>query len=126
MGNHFHSGGAGAWLLGIRFQLDCPSISVSNDDMVSATVWKRDGVGFDRSQSRVRTKPAHPGSAVRRHRDVKNRNHHKRDDSVWQEDRQRHRGQRHAQNLALTRNALLAIISQKISQKIYCQGRPDR
>jgi predicted S18 family serine protease len=49
---------------------------------------------------------------------VENRNHHKRDDSVWQEDRHRFRhrfrrvkiAQNLAQNLALTRNALLAII----------------
>ncbi len=45
-----------------------------------------------------------------RHWSVENRNHHKRDDSVWQEDRHRHRRPRVAQNLALTRNALLAVI----------------
>jgi TnpA family transposase len=39
---------------------------------------------------------------------VENRNHDKRDDSVWQEDR--HRRINVAQNLALTRNALLALI----------------
>lgn len=54
--------------------------------------------------------PAHLGRAVRGHWSVENRNHHKRDDSVWQEDRHRHRRPRVAQNLALTRNALLAII----------------
>lgn len=54
--------------------------------------------------------PAYLGSAVRGHWSVENRNHHKRDDSVWQEDRHRHRRSRVAQNLALTRNALLAII----------------
>jgi hypothetical protein len=50
------------------------------------------------------------GTAVREHWSVENRNHHKRDDSVWQEDRHRFRRVKIAQNLALTRNALLAII----------------
>ena len=50
------------------------------------------------------------GTAVREHWSVENRNHHKRDDSVWQEDRHRFRRVNIAQNLALTRNALLAII----------------
>ena len=50
------------------------------------------------------------GCAVRGHWSIENRNHHKRDDSVWQEDRHRHRRVNIAQNLALTRNALLAII----------------
>ena len=50
------------------------------------------------------------GKAVRGHWSVENKNHHKRDDSVWQEDRHRHRRPRVAQNLALTRNALLAVI----------------
>lgn len=50
------------------------------------------------------------GTAVRGHWAVENRNHHKRDDSVWQEDRHRFRRINVAQNLALTRNALLAII----------------
>ncbi len=54
------------------------------------------------------------GRAVRAHWSVENKNHHKRDHHVWQEDRHRHR-HRHrrgniARNLALTRNALLAII----------------
>ncbi len=48
--------------------------------------------------------------AVRGHWSVENRNHHKRDASAWQEDRHRHRRTNAAQNLALTRNALLAII----------------
>ena len=39
-----------------------------------------------------------------------NRNHHKRHDCVWQKDRHRHRRVNIAQYLALTRNALLAII----------------
>jgi len=54
--------------------------------------------------------PVRHGTAVREHWAVENRNHHKRDDSVWQEDRHRFRRVNVAQNLALTRNALLAII----------------
>ena len=50
------------------------------------------------------------GRAAREHWSIENRNHHKRDDGVWQEDRHRHRRINVAQNLALTRNALLAII----------------
>jgi predicted transposase YbfD/YdcC len=50
------------------------------------------------------------GRAVRAHWSVENKNHHKRDHHVWQEDRHRHRRVHIAQNLALTRNALLAII----------------
>ena len=49
------------------------------------------------------------GTAVREHWAVENRNHPKRDDSVWQEDRHRFRRVNVAQNLALTHNALLAI-----------------
>ncbi|MFM8716208.1 MAG: hypothetical protein ACKOF3_05400 [Spartobacteria bacterium] len=51
--------------------------------------------------------------AVRGHWSIENRNHHKRDASAWQEDRHRHRRPNAALNLALTRNALLAIISFK-------------
>jgi len=50
------------------------------------------------------------GWAARNHWSVENKNHHKRDHQVWQEDRHRHRRVNIAQNLALTRNALLAII----------------
>lgn len=50
------------------------------------------------------------GRAVREHWSVENKNHHKRDHHVWQEHRHRHRGVNIAQNLALTRNALLAVI----------------
>jgi predicted transposase YbfD/YdcC len=50
------------------------------------------------------------GWAARSHWSVENKNHHKRDHHVWQEDRHRHRRANIAQNLALTRNALLAII----------------
>jgi predicted transposase YbfD/YdcC len=50
------------------------------------------------------------GRAVREHWSVENKNHHKRDHHVWQEDRHRHRRANIAMNLALTRNALLAII----------------
>ena len=55
-------------------------------------------------------RPARLGQVAREHWSIENRNHHKRDDSVWQEDRHRHRRINVAQNLALTRNALLAII----------------
>ena len=48
--------------------------------------------------------------AAREHWSVENRNHYKRDTSAWQEDRHRHRRPKAALNLALTRNALLAII----------------
>jgi predicted transposase YbfD/YdcC len=48
--------------------------------------------------------------AARGHWSIENRNHHKRDASAWQEDRHRHRRPKAALNLALTRNALLAII----------------
>jgi predicted transposase YbfD/YdcC len=49
-------------------------------------------------------------TAVRGHWSVENLNHYKRDTSLWREDDQRHRRVNIAQNLALTRNALLAII----------------
>lgn len=55
--------------------------------------------------------------AVRGHWSIENRNHHKRDASAWQEDRHRHRRPSAALNLALTRNALLAIIP-------FQQGQP--
>jgi predicted transposase YbfD/YdcC len=48
--------------------------------------------------------------AVGEHWSIENRNHHKRDASAWQEDRHRHRRPKAGQSLALTRNALLAII----------------
>lgn len=49
-------------------------------------------------------------AAVRGHWSVENLNHYKRDTSLWREDDHRHRRIHIAQNLALTRNALLAII----------------
>jgi predicted transposase YbfD/YdcC len=49
-------------------------------------------------------------TAVRGHWSVENLNHYKRDTSLWREDDHRHRRVNIAQNLALTRNALLAII----------------
>ena len=53
----------------------------------------------------------HKGTtAVRGHWSIENRNHYKRDTCQWREDDHRHRRVRAAQNLALTRNALLAII----------------
>jgi hypothetical protein len=60
--------------------------------------------------SRSDATPQQLGQLVRGQWSVENRHHHKRDDSVWQEDRHRFRRVRVAQNLALTRNALLAII----------------
>jgi predicted transposase YbfD/YdcC len=56
-------------------------------------------------------------TAARNHWSIENRNHHKRDASAWQEDRHRHRRPRAALNLALTRNALLALIP-------FEQGQP--
>ena len=49
-------------------------------------------------------------AAVRGHWSVENLNHYKRDTCLWREDDHRHRRVPIAQNLALTRNALLAII----------------
>ena len=48
--------------------------------------------------------------AIRGHWSVENLNHWKRDASAWQEDHHRHRRPNAALNLALTRNALLALI----------------
>ena len=48
--------------------------------------------------------------SVREHWSVENKNHYKRDTCQWREDDHRHRRPKAAQNLALTRNALLAII----------------
>jgi len=47
---------------------------------------------------------------VREHWMIENANHYKRDTCQWREDDHRHRRVKVAQNLALTRNALLAII----------------
>ena len=49
-------------------------------------------------------------AAVRGHWSVENLNHYKRDTCLWREDDHRHRRINIAQNLALTRNALLALI----------------
>ena len=56
-------------------------------------------------------------AAVRGHWSVENLNHYKRDTCLWREDDHRHRRVNIAQNLALTRNALLAIIP-------FCAGEP--
>jgi hypothetical protein len=48
--------------------------------------------------------------AIRGHWGVENRNHYRRDASKWREDAHRRRKVKGAQNLALMRNALLAII----------------
>ena len=50
------------------------------------------------------------GEAARGHWSIENRNHYKRDASAWREDDHRHRKPNAALNLALTRNALLALI----------------
>lgn len=47
---------------------------------------------------------------VRTHWSVENKNHRKKDTSLWREDDHRHRRVNVAQNLALMRSALLAII----------------
>lgn len=47
---------------------------------------------------------------VRGHWSVENKNHYKKDTSLWMEDDHRHRRVNTAQNLALMRSALLAII----------------
>ena len=65
----------------------------------------------------VKENKARSTQAVRGHWSIENRNHHKRDASAWQEDRHKHRRPKAALNLALTRNALLAIIPFK-------QGEP--
>lgn len=48
--------------------------------------------------------------AIRNHWGIENKNHYKKDTCQWVEDDHRHRRINTAQNLALTRNALLAII----------------
>ncbi len=47
---------------------------------------------------------------IRNHWAIENKNHYKKDTCQWVEDDHRHRRVNAAQNLALTRNALLAII----------------
>lgn len=47
---------------------------------------------------------------VRTHWSVENKNHYRKDTSVWREDNHRHRRKNTAQNLALMRSALLAVI----------------
>lgn len=47
---------------------------------------------------------------IRYHWAIENKNHYKKDTCQWVEDDHRHRRARAAQNLAITRNALLAII----------------
>jgi hypothetical protein len=50
------------------------------------------------------------GQMIREHWSVENRNHWKRDATRWREDRSPKRCARGAKNLALLRNALLAVI----------------
>jgi hypothetical protein len=52
----------------------------------------------------------HAAKAIRGHWMVENANHYRRDTCQWREDDHRHRRINIAQNLALTRNALLTII----------------
>jgi predicted transposase YbfD/YdcC len=49
-------------------------------------------------------------AAIRGHWSIENLNHYKRDTCLWREDDHRHRRVPIAQNLALTRNALLSVI----------------
>ena len=55
-------------------------------------------------------RPKQLAEAARTHWSVENKNHYKRDTCGWAEDDHRHRRPKAAQNLALMRNALLAII----------------
>lgn len=55
--------------------------------------------------------------SARGHWSVENKNHYKRDTCLWLEDDHRHRRPKAAQNLALMRNALMAIIP-------YQDGQP--
>ena len=55
--------------------------------------------------------PAELAGLIRGHWGVENRNHWRRDASRWNEDACRHRRVPAAQNLALLRNALLALIA---------------
>ncbi|MCH7228157.1 hypothetical protein MLD59_18595, partial [Verrucomicrobiaceae bacterium E54] len=50
------------------------------------------------------------GKMIRDHWSVENLNHWKRDATCWREDRAPKRNPRGARNLALMRNALLAVI----------------
>ena len=50
------------------------------------------------------------GKMIREHWSVENQNHWKRDATTWREDRSPKRNARGAKNLALLRNALLAVI----------------
>lgn len=50
------------------------------------------------------------GKMIREHWSVENRNHWKRDATLWREDRSPKRNPKGAKNLALIRNALLAVI----------------
>lgn len=72
-----------------------------------------------KSHTRLFLSSLHPGEhstklhlakIARSHWSVENKNHFKRDCSLWAEDDHRHRRPNAALNLALTRNALLAII----------------
>ena len=86
--------------------------------MVVRRIWldKNAPAAPDKSHVRHFLTSLNPGetqripAAVRGHWSVENLNHYKRDTCLWREDNHRHRRVNIAQNLALTRNALLAII----------------
>lgn len=77
---------------------------------------KKQGDGTEKSHTRWFVSSLSPlegnrsAKAIREHWSVENRNHWKRDECAWQEDHHRHRRPNAALNLALTRNALLALI----------------
>ena len=62
--------------------------------------------------------PAGLARLIRGHWSVENRNHWKRDASQWREDACRLRRRKAAQNFALLRNALLALIPPKLKPLI--------
>ena len=64
---------------------------------------------------------------VRNHWSVENKNHYRKDVSLWQEDDHRHRRINPAQNLGLMRSALLAIVPFDERQSLNdCLGLYDR
>jgi predicted transposase YbfD/YdcC len=78
--------------------------------------WTRKKTGEEKTHTRFFLSslspddPRRAADAVRGHWGIENRTHYKKDTCAWQEDDHRHRRPRAALNLALTRNALLAII----------------
>ena len=86
---------------------------------VDKKAFQKGGAGFQ-SHTRQFLSSLDPGDdhgqrergarVIRGHWGIENKNHYKRDTCQWREDGHRHRRVNAAQNLALTRNALLAII----------------